>query len=68
MHFEEHGWVATRVVDRTRSAGDELSGPCVVEELDATLVLPPGDSARVDAVGNIIIALDGGSSIDVRRA
>ncbi|MEZ5101564.1 MAG: hydantoinase/oxoprolinase family protein [Thermoleophilia bacterium] len=58
VHFEGHGWVPTRVLDRLGlRPGDELEGPCVVEELDTTLVMPPGTSGRVDDVGNIVIAL-----------
>jgi N-methylhydantoinase A len=58
VHFGEQGWVTTRVLDRNGlSADDELSGPCVVEELDSTIVLPPDTTARVDAVGNIVIAI-----------
>ena len=36
----------------------QLQGPCVVEELDGTVVVPPGRNALVDGVGNLIIALD----------
>ena len=58
VHFAEHAWVRTRVVDRAAlEGGDRLEGPCVVEELDATIVLPPGTSAEIDAVGNIVIDL-----------
>jgi N-methylhydantoinase A len=58
VHFGEQGWVTTRVLDRNRlSAGDALSGPCVVEELDSTIVLPPDTTAQVDAAGNIVIAI-----------
>jgi N-methylhydantoinase A len=60
VHFDSHGWLRTRVLDRNALAsGDELHGPCVVEELDSTVVLPPATSAHVDDVGNIVIALDG---------
>jgi N-methylhydantoinase A len=60
VHFDQDGWIATRVLDRNAlSSGDELAGPCLVEELDSTVVLPPGTSARVDEVGNIVIALEG---------
>ena len=46
------------VLDRTGlTAGDAFDGPCIVEELDSTVVLPPGTSAAVDAVGNIVISL-----------
>jgi N-methylhydantoinase A len=58
VHFEGPGWVTVPVLDRSGlSAGDAFDGPCVVEELDSTIVLPPGTSATVDAVGNIIITL-----------
>ena len=59
VHFDRHGWVATRILDRKAlESGDELTGPCVVEELDSTVVLPPGTAAQVDAVGNIVITLE----------
>jgi N-methylhydantoinase A len=58
VHFEGHGWLRTRVLDRNGlAAGADLHGPCVVEELDGTAVLPPGTSASVDGVGNLVIAL-----------
>jgi N-methylhydantoinase A len=37
-------------------AGFTLSGPAIVEEYSATTVLLPGDSARVGALGEIVIA------------
>ena len=59
VHFERHGWVSTRVVDRNRLApGVELEGPCVVEGVDGTIVLDPGTRAVVDDVENIVITLD----------
>jgi N-methylhydantoinase A len=33
----------------------KIKGPCIVEELDATCILPPGASAELDAHGNILI-------------
>ena len=58
MHFDGPGWVASPVLDRAGlRAGDAFEGPCIVEELDSTVVLPPGTSAVVDAVGNIVISL-----------
>jgi N-methylhydantoinase A len=38
--------------------GTALVGPCIVEQSDATTLLEPDCSARVDALGNLIIALD----------
>jgi N-methylhydantoinase A len=63
VHFGAAGLLTTRVVDRLGlTAGAELEGPCVVEELDSTLVLPPGVRAHVDDVGNVVITLDGQSA------
>ena len=42
---------------RPRRPETPSTGPCIVEELDSTVVLPPGTSAAVDAVGNILITL-----------
>ncbi len=58
VHFEGYGWVETRVLDRNAlKAGDTLPGPCIVERLDTTVVLPPDTASRVDEVGNIIVTL-----------
>ena len=32
-----------------------MQGPLIVEEFDATCVVPPGASAELDAHGNIVI-------------
>jgi len=36
-------------------AGNETAGPAIVEEVSATTVLYPGDHARVDAIGSLIV-------------
>ena len=57
-HFDGYGWLETRVLDRNAlTAGTELPGPCIVERLDTTVVLPPDTTGRVDEVGNILITL-----------
>jgi len=53
----EHGWLETAVVGRAALA-EPRRGPCIVEEYDATCVVPPGASAALDAHGNIIVTLD----------
>ena len=40
-------------------AGRALTGPAIVEQLDATTVIEPGDHARVDAFGNLEITVRG---------
>jgi len=40
-------------------AGSEISGPALIEEISATTVLYPGDRARVDAVGSLVVEVGG---------
>jgi N-methylhydantoinase A len=40
-------------------AGNRIVGPAIVEEVSATTVLYPGDRALVDAVGSLIVEVDG---------
>jgi N-methylhydantoinase A len=46
-------WVQSEVLRGEPPAGTEAEGPCVFELPEATLVLPPGWSASVDAAGTI---------------
>ncbi len=48
----------TAVMARTDLTADWSEGPVIVEEYDATCVVPPGCRARLDAFGNIDIAVD----------
>ena len=52
----EHGWIETPVLRRSELV-QERTGPLIVEEYDATCVVPPGARAALDAGGNIVIAL-----------
>ena len=52
------GTLETAVVARTDLTADWNEGPVIVEEYDATCVVPPGCRARLDAFGNIDIAVD----------
>jgi N-methylhydantoinase A len=52
----EHGFLETRAIARADIAGD-ATGPLIVEEYDATCVVPPGAAARLDDFGNIVIRL-----------
>jgi N-methylhydantoinase A len=47
-----HAWLEARVVNRSALASSH-SGPCIVEEYDATCLVPPGWTARLDEFGNI---------------
>ena len=50
------GWRETPILDRPALATPRV-GPCVIEEYDATCVVPPGARATLDAYGNIAIEL-----------
>jgi len=49
------GWHDTPVVSRSDLAGEARPGPMIVEEYDATCVIPPGCRARLDEMGNIAV-------------
>ncbi len=55
--FEEAGdFVACPVYDRERLAPrHRIAGPAIVEQMDATTLLPPGHAGRVDRFGNLVI-------------
>jgi N-methylhydantoinase A len=50
------GWRDTPIIDRPDLATPR-EGPAIVEEYDATCVIPPGARASLDAHGNILIEL-----------
>ena len=50
------GWLETPVLPRA-DLQSSREGPCIVEEYDATCVIPPKAQAGLDAYGNIIIDL-----------
>ena len=51
-------WIDTPVMRRSDLA-EPRKGPLIVEEYDATCVVPPGARAELDAGGNIVIKLGG---------
>jgi N-methylhydantoinase A len=53
---DEHGWLATPVARRSDLKAAR-SGPLIVEEYDATCVVPPGWRIEADASGNMVIDL-----------
>ena len=58
-HGARSGWVDTPVYARARlGAGVELTGPAVIEEMSSTTLLAPGQRARVDRIGNIVIGVE----------
>lgn len=45
------------------SAGARFSGPCIVQQDDTTVIVPPGFAGKVDACGNLILS-HGGTNAD----
>jgi N-methylhydantoinase A len=52
----EHGLHMTPVIGRGDLDGTPRAGPLLVDEYDATTLVPPGATARLDEHGNIAIA------------
>jgi N-methylhydantoinase A len=51
-------WLDTPILARDAlRRGDTVRGPAIVEQLDTTTVIEPGDTAAIDAHGNLIITL-----------
>ena len=56
VHFSTGGPKKTRVYDRsTLATGQKISGPAIIQQLDSTTVLFPGDTLRVDSARNLLI-------------
>jgi N-methylhydantoinase A len=50
------GWYDCRIWRREALlAGNQIAGPAIVEEVSATTVLYPGDRARIDDLGSLIV-------------
>ncbi|WP_135506585.1 hydantoinase/oxoprolinase family protein [Roseovarius aestuariivivens] len=59
VHFAQ-GWIETPVYWRDHLPLDaHLQGPAIVEQMDTTILIEPGDSARGDAHGNLILTIGG---------
>ena len=57
--FSGDAWHDTPVYHRDSLApGQELPGPAIVEQMDTTTLVFPGDRCRVDDLGNLIISLE----------
>ena len=53
----ERGWIETPILRRSDLAKPR-AGPLIVEEYDATCVVPPAATAELDRAGSIVIALE----------
>lgn len=61
VYFDEaRGYVETAIHDRGRlGPGSAFTGPAVVEQMDATTVVHPGQRVEVDGFGNLMISTGG---------
>jgi N-methylhydantoinase A len=60
--YFDGGWLDTAIYERdTLPAHEHIAGPCIVEEPAATTVIPPGMSAYLDELGNLILETGGAS-------
>jgi N-methylhydantoinase A len=54
--FADGGWRDTPVYLRERlPAAATFEGPAIIEQLDCTTVIEPGQRVAVDAIGNLIV-------------
>lgn len=52
------GWTTAAVLDRAGLAeGDDVAGPAVIRQMDATTFVDAGATARLDGLGNLRIAV-----------
>jgi len=56
--FFDGEFVCSRIYDRDKlHAGDWIEGPAIITEYTSATLLPPGDVARVDGLGNLVISI-----------
>lgn len=56
VFFAETGKVSCPVYDRSKLGQiNHVDGPCIIEQMDSTTVIPPHTSFKVDCYGNIIV-------------
>ena len=53
---KDHGWIETPILGRD-DLQKKYSGPVIIEEYDATCLIPPKAEAHLDSFGNIVIDL-----------
>jgi N-methylhydantoinase A len=55
--FADSGWIDTPVADRAALGSQRRAGPLIIQEYDATCLVPRGADAALDAFGNIRLNL-----------
>jgi N-methylhydantoinase A len=69
VYFEQAGgFVDTAIYSHERlTAGAELSGPAIIQQMDSTIVVPPTWDAVTDIAGNVILTASGTEPSDAVR-
>jgi N-methylhydantoinase A len=57
VYFGRLGWIETPILRRS-DLSQRRTGPMIVEEYDATCVVPPGVAAELNKAGSIVITLE----------
>jgi N-methylhydantoinase A len=58
--YFEGGWAETTLYDRSRLPVDQaIPGPAIIQEMSSTTVVEPGQVARIDSRGLLIIEVSG---------
>ena len=58
VYFDDETPIPTPVYDRTQlTPGNRIVGPAVIEQMDSTTLIFPGDETRIDEALNVIIAI-----------
>lgn len=61
--FEDEGWLSTPIYDRADLvSGAKFDGPAIIEQLDATTVVPPWTQVEVEPRLNMVISIKGVSN------
>jgi N-methylhydantoinase A len=63
VYFGPAGWLETAVVSRNEVKRHPARGPLIVEEYDATTVVPPNAVVHVDSDGNLVVDLLPGADL-----
>lgn len=60
VYFEEtDGFVQTKIYDRyALKANNKFAGPAIIEQMDATIVIPPGHKVSIDKYHNVMISYE----------
>lgn len=58
VYFAETGSISCPVYDRGKIGRiDCVNGPCIIEQMDSTIVIPPNTHFKVDGYGNILVTV-----------